>query len=213
MKLVYIHHPVHKDQLRAIIHECGFETTPETFRNLTNDKYGQYSNIMLSVADNKAVVLPKDEAEEYMFHPERKDLHEVLGPRVITNARITDKHPGGGDKFKLKDSGTSIVGGYLSANLYGQPIAPMPIGKTLYDQYSRGMHTPLQIASGIFRDAMVQHFHSVTIKVDCGSRWTDGKYTIYHGETNGDGYHYKDLTAFDEKDGICFISENNLHDY
>lgn len=206
MELIYIHQPVHKDQLRAIIHKCGFETSPDTFRNLTKDEYGQYSNIMLSVVGNKAVVLSRDEAEECMFRPERQDLHEVLGPIAISDVTISRVHPTSGMEA---ESGHA----FLTCKLYGQMTAPMPIGKTLYDQYSRGMHTPLQIASGIFRDAMVQHFHCVTIKVDCGSRWTDGKYTIYHGETKGDGYHYKDLTAFDEKEGVCFICEANLNDY
>lgn len=205
-QIVYQHSSVHKDQLRAMLKDCGFELTPETFRDLHKDEYGEYSNIFIKVNDNKAVCLSPEEGDKYFMTAGVRHLHEILGPKVIHNAQITPVHP-------VTGTPAPNGGAYLTADIYREPMTPMPIGKTLYANFQRGDMTAVAIASGIFRDALEHHYHSITTEVDCGSRWTDGHNTIYTGESMGDGRIYKDMNAFDEKEGVCYISEEKMEDY
>ena len=205
-QFIYLHNSVHKDQLRALLKDCGYKLTPDTFRSLTKNDKGHYSNILIKVTNGMAVCLSPEEAEQNIMHPSRKHLHEVLGPKVILDASITAECPLTG--LAAKDGGA-----YLSANIDGETMTPMPIGKTLYDQYRRGQRTALEIASGIFRDTMVDQYSSVMTDVDYGRRWTNGWQTEYYAHKMFGDEFYKDMTAFDEKEGICYISTENWAEY
>ena len=197
-QIIQIEQKVHKDQLRAIIEKCGFKTTPDTFRNLDNPQNGHYRNLILTINDGKATVLSSKEAEKYQFHPERKQLENVLGPKVITDATIIESANGKG---------------YLTCKLNGLEPAAVIIGASLMHLYKRGHTTPEAIAASYYRNEMVSYYHSVTIQADWGNRWTNGTNVIYHGENMGEGKIYKDMTAFEEQEGICFIDKENLEQY
>lgn len=205
-QFIYLHGSVHKDQLRALLKDCGYKLTPETFRSLTKNDKGSYSNILIKVTDGMAVCLSPEEAEQNIMHPGRKHLHEVLGPKVITNISISRKHPETGIPH---ESG----GAFIKADIHNIPCSVMPIGETLFNQYNRGYHTSMDIASGIYRNLLVAYYRGVTTQVDCGSRYSNGIETFYYCDNCGEGEIYKDMTAFDEKEGICFIDKDDYLNY
>ena len=205
-QFIYLYNSVHKDQLRALIKDCGYKLTPDTFRSLTKNDKGHYSNILIKVTNGTAVCLSPEEAEQNIMHPGRKHLHEVLGPKVITNISISRKHPETGIPH---DSG----GAFIKADIHNIPCSVMPIGETLFNQYNKGNHTAMDIASGIYRNLLVAYYRGVTTQVDCGSRYSNGAETFYYCGNYGEGEIYKDLTAFDEKEGICFIDKDDYLNY
>lgn len=205
-QFIYLYNSVHKDQLRALLKDCGYKLTPDTFRSLTKNDKGHYSNILIKVTNGTAVCLSPEEAEQNIMHPSRKHLHEVLGPKVITNISISRKHPETGIPH---ESG----GAFIKADIHNIPCSVMPIGETLFNQYNRGYHTAMDIASGIYRNLLVAYYRGVTTQVDCGSRYSNGAETFYYCGNYGAGEIYMDMTAFDEKEGICFISEDDYLNY
>lgn len=205
-QFIYLHNSVHKDQLRALLNDCGYKLTPETFRSLVKNDEGYYSNTLIKVTDGMAVCLSPEEAERNIMQPGRKHLHEVLGPKVITNISISRNHPETGVPH---ESG----GAFIKADIHNIPCSVMPIGKTLFNQYNRGNHTEMDIASGIYRNLLVAYYRGVTTRVDCGSRYSNGTETFYYCDYYGAGDIYMDMTAFDEKEGICFISEDDYLNY
>ena len=205
-QFIYLYNSVHKDQLRALLKDCGYKLTPDTFRSLTKNDKGHYSNILIKVTNGTAVCLSPEEAEQNIMHPSRKHLHEVLGPKVITNISIIRKHPETGIPH---ESG----GAFIKADIHNIPCSVMPIGETLFNQYNRGYHTAMDIASGIYRNLLVAYYRGVTTQVDCGSRYSNGAETFYYCGNYGAGEIYMDMTAFDEKEGICFISEDDYLNY
>lgn len=203
MRVIYVHQPVHKDQLRAMMAACGFETTPETFRNLKKDGQGTYSNTTFSVVDNKAMVLDNKDTDMYMFHPAREHIHEALAPHVITEAAVTKINPETG---LAADEDCA----FLSCKVFGQKTTPLQIGSSLLRLYERGQVSAVQIAGGMYRNALIDHYQEVKTEVDCGYRWTDGYATRYCTGHTGEGTMYKDMKAFDEKEGICYICDEAL---
>lgn len=203
MRVIYVHQPVHKDQLRAMMAACGFETTPDTFRNLVKDGQGTYSNTTFSVVDNKAMVLDYKDTVMYMSHPAREHIHEALAPHVITEAAVTKINP---------ETGLAAEEGcaFLSCKVFGQKTPPLQIGSSLLRFNERGQLGTVQLAGGMYRDALIDHFQEVKTEVDCGYRWTDGHTTRYCAGHTGEGAMYKDMKAFDEKKGICYISDEAL---
>ena len=204
--LVYLYNSVHKDQLRALLKKCGYEVTPETFRNLKKDAEGRYTDTLFKITNNKAIGLSPEETEEQRMTPGIKHLHEILGPKIITDIRITDTHPITG--LQAPDKGA-----YLMGDINGIEMTTMPIGKTLYNQYQRGYRTAQEIASSIFRDVMLEQYRVVITDVDYGRRCADGKDVIYYSGNSGEGAIYKDMNAFDEKEGICYISSDDWQEY
>ena len=206
MRVIYVHQPIHKDQLRAMMAACGFETTPDTFRNLVKDGNGTYSNTTFSVIDNKAMVLDNKDTDMYMFHPAREHIHEALAPHVITEAAVTKINPETG---LAADEGCA----FLCCKLFGQKTTPLQIGSSLLRLYERGQIGTVQLAGGMYRNALIDHYQEVKTEVDCGYRWTDGYITRYYTGHTGEGEIYKDMKAFDEKEGICYLSGHALECY
>ena len=205
-RFIYVHQQVHKDQLRALLKDAGLQVTPETFRQFKPDANGRYGQFGIRVTGGKAVCLSPEETAAHEHLPFRNHLYELVGPRVISHVKVAEQ-PAPDNAMAFQPA--AIV----SARIHGVPMAPVPIGQTLLNGYKRGVFTPTDLATGVYQDALIDSRRQVHIQADCGSRWTNGVRTVYYGGYTSDGFCYKDLTAFDEKDGVCFISQANLQDY
>ena len=203
---IYLKDEVHKDQLRALMKECGWNITPDTFRSLKKNGNGWYDQTVIKVTDNVAVCLPPEAATIHRMEKNVIPMHEVLAPKMLSDIKITLYHPSG--LVEPLDGS-----GYVTACVKDSPEITRPANQSLITNFAKGHLTDMEIAAQALKDDMIGYYRIVTTKVDVGSRWTNGELTIYQGEHDGEACYYKDLTAFDEKDGICFISESNLNDY
>lgn len=160
---------------------------------------GNYSNVWLHIKDGKAYCPPKnfDETADHLY--EYMDFNKLLVKHLVSDIEVSEKN------------GKP----YISCSVLGNPMPVKEMNSGAFTAYAMGVFKKEDLAWFFYSKEIFMLGGRQQIKVSdgFGRSELDGNETYYYGESNGKATLYKDNQAFRDKQGICYISQDDLQRY